>query len=421
MFRPSSKAVIGALGALTVLASAPAGASASTLFVGSRVEAPGNSCSKAGFSSVQAAIEAASPGSTIQICGGTYREQLEIDKPLAIVGKSSPTILLPEHPVNSETTCDEERNLARGGQPDQDLVALCTTGTVTVSKVTFEAKWPEGTCDDSLYGILVAGGATLNASNITVDGAGAFPVNGCQGGVGIQVGSHSAGQVGHAALTSITVEHYQKNGITVDGSGSSATVTKATITGAGPVAQGQNGIQVSRGADANISKATISRNECDIAHQCGYESSLEWEEDAAGVLFYDAGSSSTVSGSKISENNIGVEYVSESPTRPASPEVSLVQDKFSGGYASVQLNQGNAVLTNDKLSGALIGIDVNSYYEEDNSYAPVAEASGSKIAGSQAAVKIESDLGALPGELSLASSHVTGLIVKEDPAFEVVS
>lgn len=419
MFRPSRKTVIGALAALVVLGAAPAGASASTLFVGARVTPPGNNCSHAGFSTVQAAIDAATPGSTIQICGGSYKEQLEIEKPLTIVGKSSPTILLPEEPVNSETTCDRERDAVRG-EPDQDLVAICTTGDVNVSKVIFEAKWPESTCDGSLYGILVAGGATFDATKVTVDGGGAFPINGCQGGVSIQVGSSSASQVGHATLSAVIIDHYQKNGLTVDGAGSTATVTKATITGAGPVAQGQNGIQVSRGADANISKATITRDECDIPHQCGHESSLEWEEDAAGVLFYEPGSSSSVSSSKLSEDNIGVEYVSGSPTRPPSPEVSLVEDKVSGGYASVQLNQGNATLDNDKLSGALVGIDVNSYFGEDNAYAPVAEASGTSVAGSEAAVKVEGDLGTLPGELSLVSSHVTGLIVKEDPAFEVI-
>jgi Right handed beta helix region len=403
-----------------VLVAAPAGASASTLFVGARVAPPGNSCGNAGYSSVQAAIVAASSGSTIEICGGTHREQLEIEKPLTIVGKSSPTILLPESPVNSETVCDHERNAARGGE-EQDLVAICTAGTVTISKVIFEAKWPEGTCDDSLYGILVAGGATLDATKITVDGAGAYPIDGCQGGVGIQVGSNAASQVGHATLTSDTIDHYQKNGITVDGPGSNLTVSKATITGAGPFAQGQNGIQVSRGADANISKATISHDQCNISHVCGHESSLEWEEDAAGVLFYEPGSSSTVSSSTLSENNIGIEYVSSSPTLPASPEVSIVSNKISGGYASVQLNQGNAVLDNDKLSGALIGIDVNSYFEEDNSYAPVASVSGGRIAGSEAALKVESDLGSLPGKLSFVGSRIAGLIVKEDPEFEVTS
>ncbi|HUB36373.1 MAG TPA: hypothetical protein VL972_06070 [Solirubrobacteraceae bacterium] len=417
MFRPTSKAAIGVAAALVLLAVNCAAASANTLFVGSLASPGGDSCGNPGYASVQAAITAVEPGGTIEICGGAYKEQLEITKPVTVIGKSNPTILLPEHPASSETTCDHERDAARGGE-DQDLVSICTTGTVSFERVIFEAKWPEGTCDDSLYGVLVAGGATLETNRVTLNGAGAFPINGCQGGVGIQVGFRTGAQVGHAHLISDVIENYQKNGVTVDGPGSTLVVADTSIVGAGPVAQGQNGIQVSRGADAYINKATISNNLCNVP-QCGYDSAQAWEEDAAGVLLYEAGSFSSVSATKLRGNNIGVEYVSASPTLPTSPELSLVDDKISGGNASVQLNQGNALLEGDTLSGGLIGIDVNSYFEEDNSYAPVATVNDSHISGSQAAIRVEGDLGELPGELSLVASRVKGPIVKEDPLYAV--
>ncbi len=422
MFRSTRNAALSAVAALSMLAGAPAAANAAVLFVGPTASAPGTSCAHPEYTSVQTAINGATTGDTIDLCGGSYAEQLQIEKAVTLVGKSGAKIVLPAAPTKSETTCDLERNVARepyGAGPDQDLVSICTTGKVTLEHLTLEAKWPAGTCDDSLYGVVVGGGATLEATKVTLDGAGAYPINGCQGGVGIQVGSNAGSQVGHATLGKDTIENYQKNGMTIDGPGSTATVTKTTITGAGPSNQGQNGIQVSRGAVATISKVTISGDECNIVGTCGYESASQWEEDGAGVLFYQAGSSSSVSNSKLSNNNIGVEYVSASPTRPLTPELTLTEDKVTGGYASVQINQGNATLDNDKLTGALVGIDVNSYWEEDNSYAPDVQVTGGHIEGSKAAVQVESDLTGMAGELTLSNVKVKGLIVKEDPQYEV--
>ncbi len=79
----------------------------------------------------------------------------------------------------------------------------------------------------------------------------------------------------------------------------------------------------------------------------------------AGVLLYLPGAKTTVESSRLSDNNIGVEYISGRETRPAEPELNLTANTIEGGYASVQINQGNAALSRDKLSGGLIAIDVN--------------------------------------------------------------
>jgi hypothetical protein len=395
----------------------PAAASAATLYVGEHASTPGNSCTHTGYTSIQSAITAAAPDSTIDVCKGTYIEQLEVKKQVNLVGKETPIVKLPVAPENSKTACDEAINTATGGE-DQDLVSICTSKTVTMTGMTLEAKWPAGGCSDSLYGIMVAGGATLNATNVKIDGAG-VEGSGCQGGVGIEVGfGYNIDEVGTASLNKVTVENYQKNGITVDGAGSEASVTGTTVTGAGPINQGQNGIQVSRGAVASISNVTVANNEC-TAPQCGYTTQQNWEEDAAGVLFYLPGASSTVSNSKLNNNNIGVEYVSGSETLPATPQVTLTGDTVTGGYASVQLNQGKATLENDKLTGGRFGIDINSYLGEDNTYAPEAAATKDKVEGEEAAVQVESSLGTLPGRLTFKKGEILGSLNDEDPAFRI--
>ena len=57
------------------------------------------------------------------------------------------------------------------------------------------------------YGILVGGGDTLVMSNSAVVAGGAVPINGCQGGIGIQVGMAWTTPVerGHLTLTNVTV------------------------------------------------------------------------------------------------------------------------------------------------------------------------------------------------------------------------
>lgn len=434
--RVTRQLAIGAVTALSLLAGVPAAADASTLFVSETASGAGGSCAHAGFKEIQTAIDEAetSPGSTVEVCGGTYREQLEITGNVTLVGKSGAKVVLPAPPGDSNTTCDKAIN-ALGGQPDEDLVSICGKVTVKISGLTLEAKWPAETCDDSLYNTMVGGGATLEANKVTFAGAG-VEGSGCQGGVGVEVGvsglegaasvTTTALEVGHAILTHDTFTEYQKNGVTVDGDGSSATVgPSVTITGAGPSLQGQNGIQVSRGATAKIEKATISGNDCIIVTVCGHETASQWEEDASGVLLYLPGVKTTVEKAKLSENNIGVEYISGRETRPAEPELALTGNTISGGYASVQLNQGNAVLSKNKLSGGLIAIDVNENEFgggfATTPYAPDATSANDHLQGSQASVQVEESVGALQGELRLIDDSIAGPVENHGHSHFVVS
>jgi hypothetical protein len=233
--------------------------------------------------------------------------------------------------------------------------------------------------------------------------------------------------VGHAVLVRDTITEYQKNGITVDGAGSSAVIgggarsKRVTITGDGPENQGQNGIQVSRGAVANIGNVTISGNECDIEAVCGYGSASQWEEDASGVLFYLPGTTSTVQKSTLSENNIGIEYISGKTTRPGAPEVALTNDKVSGGYASVQINQGNLAMNGDRLSGGLFALDINENeygggFGTPSAYAPDATSTSDFLEGSKAAVQVEPSVEELEGKLALSGDSVVGPVVNSGHA-----
>jgi nitrous oxidase accessory protein NosD len=428
--RSLCRALAGACMALAIMAATAAGASATSLWVSSStpVSSPYDSCAHPGYSTVQAAIAAAGPGATVDVCTGVFVEQLTITKPLklnAVNGAGTAKVVLPEAPTDSKTPCDEAPGTG-SYQPDQDGVSICTSGTVRVTGMTFEPKWPAGRCYDSLYGILVAGGATLKATNMTVDGGGAFPINGCQGGVGIQVGMAwtTPVEVGHATLSQDKVADYQKNGITVDGSGSSAKIGDTSVTGAGATPEtAQNGIQVSNGAVAKIASSSVAGNECDNA-TCGADAFSDYQ--ATGILFYGAAPGSKVTSTTLKENDIGVYLYSESPTQPSSPEVSLAKDLFSGNrYEGLTLDQGDASVKQDTIDGpGNIGIDLFQY--EEQSYAPNSSAAKDRIEGmSEAAVKVESDKqpGDHAGSFTIANSTFSGdaqVLVDESETFTVV-
>lgn len=419
MSRPTRNAVIGAVAALSILAAVPAAASAIT----TRWVSPtgniipnslGTSCSSPGYHTIQSAINAAYPDTAVKICAGTYEEQLTITKAIVLKGEGGPTVKLPTPAENSLTACDEARNNAVNDK-DQDLVSICTPGTVSIKGMTFEAKWPEGTCKDNLYGILVGGGADLLATKVTVDGAGAFPINGCQGGVGIQVGflAGYGNQAGKATLTNDTVENYQKNGITLEGADAEATIKGTRVKTEPTKETANNGIQVSYGAKGTIENSTVSGNECNDETLTGSPPHPECELNyyqSAGILFYGAKAGSSVSKSKIENNDLGIYYASESATEPASPEVSITEDKLvENRYEGVYLEQGKATVNNDKIYGpALDGIYLNQY--EGQPYAVEATAKEDKIKGmTEAAVYVWSDKagGDIAGSFLLEKSSIS--------------
>jgi hypothetical protein len=169
----------------------------------------------------------------------------------------------------STTNC-QANDTADGISTPQSVIEVCAAGAggsnttgvaVSINRITVQGNWPNSVCYGSLYDILVGGGASVTLANSIVEQAGAYPLNGCQGGVGVQVGFAPTSQIGHAKMTNDVVETYQKNGITVDGSGSTATISNSTVTGAGPTTQiAQNGIQYSFGATGKVTGSDISGN-----------------------------------------------------------------------------------------------------------------------------------------------------------------
>jgi len=395
-----------------------ANASAATLYVSNSAPAVagGKTCVEPAYNTVQGAINAG--GTTIDVCPGTYIEQLSIAKAVSLVavnGTGTATVALPAGAEDSTSACDTKEGLEQ-----IDEISICTAATVSVTGLNVQALIPIETCAKGLNGIFVGGGGTLKGTNFTVDGASTTlnALKGCQHGIAIDVGSIEPNEVGHAVLSKVTAIGYQKNGPTVSGAGSTLTMTSSTVTGEGPSPYiAQNGVQVAYGAKGIVKSSTISGNECDVA-SCGATG-----EQASGVLFYQAAQGSSVTTATVSENDLGVYYSSGSATVPATPEVTLSKDVLtSNRYEGVYLEEGDAALRTLTINGSgRVGIELNQYATQKA--VMKSTASGMKVSGqSEASIKVTSDKlpGDIAGKFTFSGTAAAPVLINESSNFEVI-
>ncbi|HEV8711583.1 MAG TPA: NosD domain-containing protein [Candidatus Binatia bacterium] len=251
------KLLISTVALLGLMVMGVQGASATTRWVndddpnGSGYAPPGTSCNDPGYQTVQDAVDAAALGDNINVCPGTYEEQVTIGP----VGKDNirlrsvrqweavikaPTVMVP---VDGKFT----------------ILRIAGAQNVTILAFTIAGPGP-GTCGSLHYGVRVddGGSADILGNHITQirDQYIAGQLSGCQNGMGVVIGGHFndvAFSTGSARIEGNLVDNYQKNGVVVGGPGSSAVVAANRVLGFGPSATiGQNGIEVLQDATAEV-------------------------------------------------------------------------------------------------------------------------------------------------------------------------
>jgi parallel beta-helix repeat protein len=248
----------------------------STLHVGSH---PGE------YHTIQAAVNAAHSNDTIRVDAGTYTEQVTINNN----GHARNNLKLEGSGENS-TFIQSPSNMTGHNA----IVEVENAKNVTIEDFTIEG--PSGTVNagGNFYGVRVDNGSARILDN-HITKIEDTPFNGVQEGIAIRVGSAPDGTTGTAIISHNLIDDYQKAGIVVDNTGSRAEIDHNTIIGHGPTALiGQNGVQISRGATADVNHNHISDNEYTGGGVVG-----------TGILLYQAGTV-RVAHNTLSNNDVGL-------------------------------------------------------------------------------------------------------------------
>jgi hypothetical protein len=246
-------------------------------------------CPTAQFTSIQAAVTAAPAGAMIKVCRGTYIEQVVITKNgLTLYSVPDLAARIQAPPAMSPG--------------NKSIVTVTGAQDVTIRHFTIAGPGG-GPCDSLEYGVRVDGGGSALITDNHITDIRDSPFGGCQNGVGVLVGRNSQSTYGTATVVHNLIDNYQKGGVVVDGqlapgsTPSNAEVAFNEIAGIGPTPViAQNGIQVSRGAIANVHH--------NVVHDNVYSLSPFFGEGI--LLFETATSQATIHHNKVYENADGI-------------------------------------------------------------------------------------------------------------------
>lgn len=210
-------------------------------------------CPKAGFTHIQDAIDAASPGDHIRICKGTYVEQLTIRKALDIDADSG-AVLMPN-------AMKQNTMSLFNGAPIATAILVADATNVSISGLTVDGvnNGISG-CAPDLEGITFQNASgSVNRAAIRNFKLGSG-LGGCQSGTGLFVQS-GGGMISKVEIEDCTIHDFQKNGITANEVGTTAFIRHNVVTGIGLTAAiAQNGIQIGFGAGGAIAKNVVTNN-----------------------------------------------------------------------------------------------------------------------------------------------------------------
>jgi hypothetical protein len=245
--RSCSLVVAGCLFSV-VAAFAPRETVGATIVVGQN-----SACQGVQFAKIQDAVNAASPGDTIQICPGVYAEQVTISKPLTVNGNNA-AILRPSGAAANTT------GLASGQSIAAILLVENTTG-VTIRNVTVDGTDADiNACSPDLVGVFFRNASGQLARMAVRNAKLSSNFSGCQSGSAILVQS-GGGQTSVVDIAESSIHDYQKNGVTANEVGTQVTIEGNFVTGLGATTgAAQNGIQIGFGAEGTIRHNTVANH-----------------------------------------------------------------------------------------------------------------------------------------------------------------
>ena len=269
-----SRFSIKTVNALSIFASAlvltltcSSSAFASTLLV----DEDTTECPDAGFTSIQTAVDAAASGDVVQVCPGTYDEQVEIAKPLTLVGVgrdgNKAAVVQPSNMV---------ANTDFGGFDTAAAILVRDTSDVTIKNIILDGinngvgceQPPLGT-DPYLDGIFYQNSSGEIASVVVRN---ILSPHGCAQAFAIDFEGETETQL---TVRDSSVHDYDQVGILANGEGVNLHAIRNMVTGLGPIEDRlftQTGIHIGLGGkgsteDNNVINITCGAltSECEMA------------------------------------------------------------------------------------------------------------------------------------------------------------
>lgn len=240
-------------------------------------------CPNASFTRIQDAVDAAAPGSQIRVCKGTYVEQVSISKPLDLEAESG-AVLMPASMQANASSLSSGRAIAAA-------LLVSNTTNVTIRGLTLEGvNNAISQCAPDLMGIFFQNASgeidRVAVRNFKLSAS----LNGCQSGTGIFVQSGNGG-ASQVEIHRSTIHDFQKNGITANEIGTTATIDENVVTGLGPtIGAAQNGIQIGFGAGGSIENNTVTNNvwaPCTVVAACTAVATNILVAQSDGILVKD--------------------------------------------------------------------------------------------------------------------------------------
>jgi hypothetical protein len=316
-------------------------------------------CPAATFTSIQAAVNAASPGDQIVVCKGIYVEQVAIHKSL-FIDATSGAILMPSGMQANSTSLFDGSPLAVA------LLVIDAKDVVINGLVVDGANSGIFGCAPDLFGI-----AFQNASgaiqHTTVRNFKLAPdLNGCQSGTGIFVQSGD-GQNSIVTIGNSSIHDYQKNGITANELGTQVKVRYNVVTGLGTTnGAAQNGIQIGFGAQGAVNQNTVTNNVwagCTDVSTCTAVATdiLVTQSDGVSVTNNVVGVSQVpifIDGNSahVSSNNAYSALVFDAIRLEGSQNDAHNNTIFNGAESGIFIDGNNDVVTANTITEAAVGV-----------------------------------------------------------------
>ena len=355
--------LIAALAALT------AGlATAMTIEVGTcHIENGDDEHISAQFSTIQAAVNAAAPGSEVLVCPGTYPEQVEITKPLTLKGVRSgnmgAAVIVPPPgglivPLSNATASAPQ------------VFAHDINGEVKISNLTVDAS--NNLITNCASPIFIIGVYLLNVAgsieNVVTRNQNTVATSACANGVGLRV--YASTIPSQITVRKNTASMYDSMGLLAQGTGATVTIDDNSFV----ELPGSAGIVVFDDVSTTVSENTVSGNANAFSGIAvvGVHNAIITDNhvggDPYGITLYTFTGDPNSDGNTISNNEIfgsGADGIAvcgdnnliqgNTVSRSTQSAVNLV----TGATFGAQCTSNNNRVTDNRINGACTGVLVD--------------------------------------------------------------